>query len=152
MSRWVKIGKVFPLDRRVSNNTPAVWNKRRVYIYTVYSAVFFNCVYILDIKRIHTVPDSKVHGANMGLTWVLSARGGPHAGSMNFAIRGGFHTSAWNATRVQDWQTAPSVLRWLPKLYLYQTTGRLSGMDLMSVHWNPRKSITTTGAPFTNID
>ena len=34
------------------------------------------------------VPDSKVHGANMGPTWVLSALDGPHCGPMNFAIRG----------------------------------------------------------------
>ena len=32
-------------------------------------------------------PDSKVHGANMGPTWVLSAPDGPHVGPMNFAIR-----------------------------------------------------------------
>ena len=32
------------------------------------------------------VPDSKVHGANMGPTWVLSAPDGPHVGPMNFAI------------------------------------------------------------------
>ena len=32
-------------------------------------------------------PDSKVHGANMGPTWVLSAPAGPHVGPMNFAIR-----------------------------------------------------------------
>ena len=31
-------------------------------------------------------PDSKVHGANMGPTWVLSAPGGPHVGLMNLAI------------------------------------------------------------------
>ena len=31
-------------------------------------------------------PDSKVHGANMGPTWVLSAPGGPHVGFMNLAI------------------------------------------------------------------
>ena len=31
--------------------------------------------------------DSKVHGANMGPTWVLSAPDGPHAGPMNLAIR-----------------------------------------------------------------
>ena len=31
-------------------------------------------------------PDSKVHGANMGPTWVLSAPDGPHVGPMNFAI------------------------------------------------------------------
>ena len=32
-------------------------------------------------------PDSKVHGANMGPTWVLSAPDGPHISPMNFAIR-----------------------------------------------------------------
>ena len=34
-----------------------------------------------------SIPDSKVHGANMGLTWVLSAPDGPHVGPMNLAIR-----------------------------------------------------------------
>ena len=33
------------------------------------------------------LPDSKVHVAHMGPTWVLSARGGPHVGPMNLAIR-----------------------------------------------------------------
>ena len=32
------------------------------------------------------LPDSKVHGAKMGPTWVLSAPGGPHVGPMNLAI------------------------------------------------------------------
>ena len=31
-------------------------------------------------------PDSKVDGANMGPTWVLSAPGGPHVGPINLAI------------------------------------------------------------------
>ena len=34
-----------------------------------------------------TIPDNKVHGANMGPTWVLSAPDGPHVGPMNLAIR-----------------------------------------------------------------
>ena len=34
-----------------------------------------------------TIPDSKVHGANTGPTWVLSAPDGPHVGPMNLAIR-----------------------------------------------------------------
>ena len=34
------------------------------------------------------IPDSKVHGANMGPTWVLSAPDGPHVGPMNLAIKG----------------------------------------------------------------
>ena len=36
-----------------------------------------------------TIPDRKVHGANMGPTWVLSAPDGPHIGPMNLAIRDG---------------------------------------------------------------
>ena len=32
-------------------------------------------------------PDNKVHGTNMGPTWVLSAPDGPHVGPINLAIR-----------------------------------------------------------------
>ena len=32
-------------------------------------------------------PESKVHGASMGPTWVLLAPDGPHVGPMNLAIR-----------------------------------------------------------------
>ena len=39
------------------------------------------CVYDLQ-----NIPDSKVHGANMGPNWVLSAPDGPHVGPMNLAI------------------------------------------------------------------
>ena len=42
------------------------------------------------IKRwtpLQASPNSKVHGANMGPNWVLSAPDGPHVGPMNFAIR-----------------------------------------------------------------
>ena len=38
-------------------------------------------------------PDSKVHGANMGPAWVLSAPDWPHVGPMNLAIREA--TSDW---------------------------------------------------------
>ena len=33
------------------------------------------------------IPDRKVHGANIGLTWVLSAPNGPHVGPTNLAVR-----------------------------------------------------------------
>ena len=39
------------------------------------------------ICEIGLYPDSKVHGANMGPTWVLSFPGGPHVGPINLAIR-----------------------------------------------------------------
>ena len=35
----------------------------------------------------HNIPDSKVHGTNIGLTWVMSAPDGPHVGPMKLAIR-----------------------------------------------------------------
>ena len=35
----------------------------------------------------YNIPDSKVHRANMGPTWVLTAPYGPHVGPMNLAIR-----------------------------------------------------------------
>ena len=37
--------------------------------------------------RLQPYPDSKVHGANMVPTWVLSVPDGPHVGPMNLAIR-----------------------------------------------------------------
>ena len=33
-----------------------------------------------------SIPDSKVHGANMGPIWGRLDPGGPHVGPMNFAI------------------------------------------------------------------
>ena len=41
-----------------------------------------------QLPAFNTVPDYKVHGANMGPTWVLSAPDGPHVGPMNLSIRG----------------------------------------------------------------
>ena len=38
-------------------------------------------------------PDSKIHGANMGPTWVLSAPDGPHIGPINLVIWGSCYTS-----------------------------------------------------------
>ena len=40
------------------------------------------------------VPDIKVHRANMGHTWVLSAPDGPRVGLMNLAIWGGIRESS----------------------------------------------------------
>ena len=44
-------------------------------------------VYVMFSRVLCCFPDSKVHGANMGPTWVLSAPDGPHVGPMNLAIQ-----------------------------------------------------------------
>ena len=41
-------------------------------------------------KGIGNIPDSKVHGANMGPIWGRHDPGGPYVGPMNFAIRDNF--------------------------------------------------------------
>ena len=43
-------------------------------------------------KLLQSIPDSKVHGAHLGPTWVLSVPGGPPVGPMNLAIRDPCHT------------------------------------------------------------
>ena len=43
-------------------------------------------IFSIDLHK-SNFSDSKVHGTNMGPTWVLSAPDGPHVGPMNLAIR-----------------------------------------------------------------
>ena len=69
------------------------------YLYNKNSHTCKDCPYIemgpsISFQNINLVwchcnknhPDSKVHGANMGPTWVLLAPDGPHVGPMNLAI------------------------------------------------------------------
>ena len=51
--------------------------RTNIYVYA------YICVHTLPVG----VPDCKVHWANMGPTWVLSAPDGSHVGPMNLAIR-----------------------------------------------------------------
>ena len=44
---------------------------------------------IYSFFSIGSLPDSKIHEANMRPTWVLSAQDGPHVGPMNLAIGAG---------------------------------------------------------------
>ena len=46
-------------------------------------SIFFK---ITILSAHNSFADNKVHGANMGPTWVLSAPDGPHVGPMNLAI------------------------------------------------------------------
>ena len=61
-------------------------------------------------------PDNKVHGANMGPTWVLSAPDGPHVGPMNLAIWG---ISVRDATKVPVASYSKEKFRTYFALYLF---------------------------------
>ena len=59
------------------------------YIAHVLLIPFNYCSYfsrIVDIDRVLVIPDSKVHGAHMGLTWGRQDPGGPHVGHVNLSI------------------------------------------------------------------
>ena len=78
---------------------------------------------VSDIYRsfILSNSDSKVHGANMGPTWVLSAPDGPHVGHMNFAIRDTMFTKY-------------CLSQWISDIYWYND-------DQTDVTWVYEKSI-----------
>ena len=60
-----------------------------MYLYQPNIACLLSCYIDQEDPALHDgVPDSKVHGANMGPTWVLSLPDGPHVGPMNLIIRG----------------------------------------------------------------
>ena len=61
----------FQSGARTTEKLPCCWNP-----------IFKPCKKILI-----NYPDSKIHGTNMGPTWVLAAPDGPHVGPMNPAIR-----------------------------------------------------------------
>ena len=45
-----------------------------------------SCYISSTYERMSTIPDSKVHGANMGRIWGQQDPGGPHVGPMNVVI------------------------------------------------------------------
>ena len=53
-----------------------------------------------SVEKCSMNPDSKIHGANMGPTWVLSGPDGPHAVPMNIAFgeSNGLVSIYWNST------------------------------------------------------
>ena len=48
---------------------------------------FLNLQTLWGYATLYKLLGNKVHGANMGPTWVLSAPDGPHVGPMNLAVR-----------------------------------------------------------------
>ena len=89
---WDEIAYPFP---NFNGGAVEVWEWISYFIpHFVMYVIIYSCgdlVYYLSIfiKRVpgRIYPDSKVQGANMGPTWVLSAPDGPHVGPMNLAIR-----------------------------------------------------------------
>ena len=52
---------------------------------TISGQMVFNPIFVREISQ--NFPDSKVHGAHLGPTWVLSAPGGTHVGPIDLAFR-----------------------------------------------------------------
>ena len=95
--------------------------------------------------------DNKVHGANMGPTWVLSAPDGPHVRPMNLVIRVWLHRCEVTHWNKQSYCVTTDVSVSLP------LTCVLLLLDLSPVHFTrvvctPLKSIIYAGARARNSD
>ena len=53
----------------------------------VFRSLEYHCKVLTKLACYPTRPDNKLHGANMGPTWVLSAPDGPHVGPMILATQ-----------------------------------------------------------------
>ena len=112
------------------------------------------------------LPDSKVHGANMGPTWVLSAPDRPHVGPMNRAIREvldspvfvvdmcGHRTSAPRGWRIfkPSWDSVtlvktPAPLHWW-LIFFSLTVINMQGLSLQAPK-QPKNAMKNTKAPAT---
>ena len=95
----------------------------------------------------HMYPDSKVHGANMGPTWVLWAPDGPHVGPMNIAIRVAIICQIYGF-RIQATQPTTKARQ---KQTLEMHNRELMTRKLMwALPYNNKLS--TAGVHFTNMD
>ena len=77
------MGNISPFKRALRTFVSYDWN---IMYPAVFGLLWFTSIEWIQTK-INGYPDSKVHGANMGPTWVLSAPEGLHVGPMNLAIR-----------------------------------------------------------------
>ena len=75
------------------------------------------------IDHIDPFPDSKVHVAHMGHTWVLSSPGGSHVGPMTLAIRG-YKLTTQRQTNKSQQAVLDQILR--DKLHWSQSGDNLS--------------------------
>ena len=84
--KWPVTRKIFPLDDVIMITSTSL---RDQWVNTSWDVQYnfkalSKCMYL---RHNETNPDSKIHAANMGPTWVLAAPGGPHVDPMNLVIR-----------------------------------------------------------------
>ena len=83
---YLSINSLWPFDPISCSNLSRTKEYRQLQALTMAIRRYVP-LFCVVAPRAMNYPDSKVHGANMGSTWVLSAPDGPHVGPMNLAIR-----------------------------------------------------------------
>ena len=71
---------------QINTGTKSLTEATMYYHQKVFFGIHLRGIEQVLIKFIPNIPDSKVHGANMGPIWGRQDPGGPHVGPMNFAI------------------------------------------------------------------
>ena len=80
---------LFPILRWMKPNCGILLLKkwRKPQLATLLCSCKLHAITCTMLIQFYDTPESKVHGANMGPTWVLSAPDGPNVSPMKFAIR-----------------------------------------------------------------
>ena len=82
---------VYPICRHCDHQTWVSYMYHGIYRWRgknhLVAHIYLDTSMVITVSQCQIIPDSKVHGTNMGPTWVLSAPCGPHVGPMNLAIR-----------------------------------------------------------------
>ena len=115
----------YPVYRIGANSIRFILNPGYVLHYMDDKALYFSTVVNLYLSTIRarpctchltatfTIPDSKVHGDNMGPIWGRQDPGGPHVGPMNFAI--------WEYSVVRSHIQAPFYQHWLISIVVWMS-------------------------------
>ena len=138
------------------------WANVNQYHYTIFQHCHFQCCMSLEAVLVVT-STAVVHGANMGLTWVLSAPDEPHVGPMNdrgspfrgyastkhhtvnsalsseFVSSTAFSTRSWTSSATER-NNESSVFRPNVKRIIRTYPSKVLGDDAFSV-WSCRKKI-----------
>ena len=92
--KWPVTRKMSPFDDVImgslaKSSVAGLLHPTVFYMLLLIHALIAIPVYIVSLgkRRSDHIPDSEIHGANMGPTWVLPAQDRSHVGPMNLAIR-----------------------------------------------------------------
>ena len=100
--------------------------------------------------RVSTTPDNKVHGANMGPTWVLSSPDGPHVGTWSL-FSGTSHFIVHNNSSSDSYSIVNTALKLKSREISFAHDVRLIRLIVLKFYTQNDSTIVMLCAKFQNV-